>query len=94
MSEVNFLSEVKTRLGITGNYQDGTISGYILDVKEFLKDSGIPNSVVESTASLGVIARGVADVWNYGSGDGKFSEMFYQRAIQLALKGEEIPPNE
>lgn len=83
MSEVNILSEVKTRLGITGTYQDGLLNGYIDDVKAFLKDAGVPTDVIESNASFGVIARGVSDTWNYGSGDGEYSKMFFQRAEQL-----------
>lgn len=88
MAEVNLLSEVKIRLGITGTYQDTAVQGFIEDVKEFLLDAGVPEDVIESNASVGVIARGVADTWNYGSGDGEFSEMFFQRAEQLRHKAE------
>lgn len=83
MTEVNMLSEVKTRLGITGTFQDAALQGFIDDVKNFLMDAGVPEDVISSRASVGVIARGVADTWNYGSGDGEFSQMFCQRAEQL-----------
>ena len=88
MAEVNMLSEVKTRLGITGTFQDAALQGFIDDVKNFLVDAGVPADVISSDASVGVIARGVADTWNYGSGDGEFSEMFFQRAEQLRHKAE------
>ena len=77
------LASVKKSLGITGNYQDGTLQEYIDEVVAFLNDAGVP------TASMtnGIIARGVADLWNYGAGEGKLSSYFMIRATQLALKG-------
>lgn len=76
------LDDVKICLGITGTYQDATISGYITEVKAFLVDSGVKPSNI----TTGVVVRGVSDLWNYGSGEGKFSEYFLQRAAQLAYK--------
>ena len=76
------LEPVKTLLGITGNYQDDTINEYIIEVKDFLVDAGVPEQYI----CAGVIARGVSDLWNYGAGDGKLSEYFMQRATQLSYK--------
>nr|DAF30951.1 MAG TPA: tail connector protein [Caudoviricetes sp.] len=76
------LEKVKSNLGITGTYQDATIQGYIDEVKEFLKDGG----VLEANITDGIVTRGVADLWNYGSGGTGFSPYFIQRASQLALK--------
>ncbi len=80
------LEEVKKRLGITGDYQDDTIQGYIDDVKQFLLDGGVNKDVVNASSTVGVIARGVSDLWNYGSGGTSFSPYFLQRAIQLSSK--------
>ena len=80
------LEEVKKRLGITGDYQDDTIQGYIEDVKQFLLDGGVNKEVVNASSTVGVIARGVSDLWNYGSGGTSFSPYFLQRAIQLSGK--------
>lgn len=77
------LDSVKSALGVTGNYQDETLQSYIDEVKAFLKDAGVS----EANMTSGVIARGVADLWNYGAGEGKFSSYFIMRASQLALKG-------
>jgi len=77
------LDDVKNALGVTGNYQDQTIQSYIDEVQAFLKDAGVPIALQSS----GVIARGVADLWNYGAGEGKLSSYFIMRASQLALKG-------
>ena len=75
------LSKVKSALGITGAYLDGTIGEYIAEVMDFLKDAGIR----EDKITAGIVARGVADLWNYGS-NGKLSEYFMQRATQLSYK--------
>lgn len=83
MTDAELLNEVKIRLGITGDFHDNLMSGYIADVKNFLKDAGVPNETLTSEASVGVITRGVSDSWNFGAGDGEFSKMFYQRAEQL-----------
>lgn len=76
------LANVKTALGITGNYQDGTLQIYFDEVVAFLVGAG----VAEAHITDGIVARGVADLWNYGAGEGKLSEYFMQRATQLAYK--------
>ena len=76
------LDDVKKALGITGNYQDLTLQGYIDEVVSFLKDAG----VLEKNITSGIVARGVADLWNYGGGEGKLSPYFLQRATQLSYK--------
>lgn len=76
------LADVKNSLGITGDYQDATVQQWITETVAFLKDAGVP----ESSITSGLVARGVADLWNYGAGDGKLSSYFMIRASQLALK--------
>lgn len=86
MADNTLLDKVKKTLGITGNYQDDTLTAYIDEVKEYMIDAGVPSTVVESDKSAGVIARGVTDLWNYNGGAGKLSEYFYQRVVQLTYK--------
>lgn len=83
---MELLQEIKNRLSITGDFHNDLLTGYANDTKEYLLSAGVKKEVVESAKSIGVIARGVADLWNFGSGDGKFSEVFYQRAIQLTFE--------
>lgn len=78
------LEIVKNMLGVTGTYQNATIQAYIDEVKQFMLDGGVDENIVNSQSSAGVIARGVADLWNYGSGQGKFSRYFMQRVVQLS----------
>ena len=77
------LEKIKTALGITGSYLDGTIRIYIDEVNHYLVDAGMPTEKVNTDETIGIVARGVADLWNYGAGDGKLSTYFMQRAIQL-----------
>lgn len=83
---MTILESVKTGLGITGDYQDGILNLYIDEVKYYLIDAGVKPATVESPVAVGLIIRGVADLWNYGAGEGKLSEYFLQRAIQLKIK--------
>lgn len=75
------LDKVKKALGITGDYQNDTLTEYINEVKAYIKDAGVPDAIINSDMSAGVISRGVSDLWNYGTG--KLSEYFYQRVSQL-----------
>lgn len=77
------LTDVKTALGITGEYQDLTIQAYIDEVEGFLIDAGVSADKITN----GVVARGVSDLWNYGEGGGTLSPYFFQRATQLTYKG-------
>lgn len=86
MTEAELLSLVKDRIGVTGVYQDNAIKGYIKDVKDFMLDAGVPKSIVNSDASVGVISRGVNDLWKLESGTVDFSNYFKMRVIQLAAK--------
>lgn len=89
MTDAELLTKVKTGLGITGDFQNDTLQIYIDEVKEFLKSAGVKAGVIASPASVGCILKGVTDLWDYGSGNGRLSEYFKQRAIQLALKQEQ-----
>lgn len=94
MTTTELLNKVKSNLGITGTYQDTTIQGWIDEVKQYLLEGGVDESIVNSQISAGVISRGVADLWNYGSGDGTLSNYFFQRATQLSLKSNGETPEE
>lgn len=80
------LAKVKTALGITGEYQDATLQIYLDEVLAYLRDAGVPDEVLASDVATGIIVRGVADLWNYGSGGTQLSPYFMQRAIQLAVR--------
>ena len=81
MVDSTLLSNVKSALGITGEYQDATLSVYIEEVVDYMRSAGVPEALVGRSA--GVIARGVTDLWNYNTNGGKLSDYFYQRVSQL-----------
>lgn len=92
MTENELLAKIKIRFGIFNEYQDEILKAYIEDVKAYMISAGVKQEVVDSEISVGCIMRGVADLWNFGSGSVKFSDYFYQRVIQLSMseiKGEE-----
>lgn len=83
MADAAILAGVKAALGVTSDFMDTTISIYIDDVTDYMSGAGVPDSVI--AASVGVIARGVNDLWTASSGDAKYSPYFYDRVSQLAL---------
>ena len=88
---MNLLSEIKSRLAITGNYHDELLTAYADDVKEYLLSAGVKKEVVESKKAVGCIAKGVSDLWERET----FSDLFRQRAIQLTFEGvDDVQPTE
>lgn len=82
MTDSLMLAGVKKALGIEGDYQDGTLTQHINEVVSFLTDAGVKKEQI----TVGVVARGVSDLWSYGTNDGKLSSYFMQRAAQLSYK--------
>ena len=76
------LEEVKNAIGMTGTDTDATVQVWFDETIAFLQEAGVK----ESDITVGIVARGVLDLWNLGAGDGRLSEYFKQRASQLALK--------
>lgn len=87
MTDTELLTEVKKRIGVTGDYQDDTLMGHIQDVRDFMLDAGVSEKTLSSDQIVGAVTRGVSDLWDYGSGNGEFSPYFFQRVTQLAYKG-------
>lgn len=83
----DMLSSVKNALNITGTYQDSALQMYIDEVNEYMLAAGVPSAMIGTKTTAGTVARGVSDLWNYGTGAGKLSEYFYERVIQLSSGG-------
>lgn len=77
------LIKVKNGLGITGDFQDNTLQIYIDEVKDFMHKAGVSDAIINSNSSVGVITRGVSDLWDYGSGSTGLSPYFKERVVQL-----------
>lgn len=83
MTDDEILQEVKKRLAITDTYHDDLLASFIQDTKDYLISVGITDEILTDKKALGILARGVVDLWNNKPSDGEFSKVFYQRAIQL-----------
>lgn len=92
MADTTLLTKIKNGLGITGDFQDATLTVYVDEVKAFMKSAGVSQAVIDSEVSVGCIMRGVADLWNYGSGNASLSDYFKMRLIQL--KAITVEPND
>lgn len=86
MTDSEILEAVKERKSITGNFQDGALSGYIADAIEILIDAGVSESIIRSTASLGCLTSCVTDMWDNVGGGADFSPLTHKRIAQLVCK--------
>lgn len=84
MADAEILTAVKAALGVTGTFTDNTISIYIDDVIDYMSGAGVSQGII--SASPGVIARGVSDLWDNDGGNVKFSPAFHERVAQLVLR--------
>ena len=85
MTDAQILTTVKQMLFGTdaGTFRDDLLTAYINEVKDFMRNAGVKESVISSDSAVGIIAIGVSDLWNYQAGGVKLSEYFTQRVIQL-----------
>lgn len=80
------ITKIKQGLGIAEGIPDATIELWLNEVKDFMKNAGVPDSVINKNTTVGLLARGVSDIWNYGDGEKTgFSTVFMQRVSQLSL---------
>ena len=89
LTDTELLAKVKAGLGIAGDYQDETLKVHIDEVKAFMLDAGVPETVVNSTVSVGAILCGVDDLWSHDSGNKKLSNYFKERVAQLSIQKKE-----
>lgn len=83
MDDKELLQKIKIAIGETSDYQDGVLEIYIEEVKQYMLEAGVSEEKVNSSKSIGTIARGVMDLWDYGSGATNLSPYFKERVIQL-----------
>ena len=79
MTATEQLTRVKESLSITGNHLDKALTVWLEDVKYYMADAGVKDSVINSEKAVGAICRGVSDLWTAG----QLSQYFYQRVGQL-----------
>lgn len=86
MTDAELLSKVKIGMFGTdqGAWRDAVLLGHIAEVKDYMLEAGVPESILNSEKAVGCITIGVSDLWNYTSGGVRLSEYFDRRVIQLA----------
>lgn len=70
----------------SGKYLDGTVVVWIDEVERYLIDAGVSKERIINGEANGLISLGVNDIWNSGAGDGRLSDYFNKRMIQMATK--------
>lgn len=86
--EYQYIEKIKEAIGITGNYQDGTLKIYIGEIIEEMVDSGVSREVAMSEKAIGAVAIGVNDIWTNTSGKVAHSPYFRERCIKLSYEKE------
>ena len=85
MTTLEVLEKMKTALMITSSAFDQVLSIHIENVKNYMINAGVKESVVNSEKSIGAILRGVSDLWNNDSGKVDFSPYFRDQVVQLSF---------
>ena len=85
MTETEILEKIKSALMITSSAFDEVLLIHIDNVKNYMINAGVKESVVNSTKSIGAIFRGVSDLWNNDSGKVDFSPYFRDQVVQLTF---------
>lgn len=83
--EYEFTDEILKMIGAP-SYQRETIEGFIEEVIYDMVDSGVKIEVALSRKAKGTVFRGVSDLWNYSSGNVKYSPYFIERVTKLAYE--------
>ncbi len=81
MTERELLERVKVMTNYTTEYHDEFLSGWIIEAKSILANSGISDEAIDSNCSVGVIAQIITDIVDNGG----LSDMTKYRISQLAL---------
>ena len=85
MTAADIKTQVKAALCITGTGMDASIQIYIDEVLDFIRAAGFKGEI--TSATVGVVACGVKDLFNNESGSNRFSDYFCMRVTQLCASG-------
>ena len=75
------LEKIKAMTNYTSDYHNEFLSGWIIEAKNILANSGVDDFAIERDCSVGVIAQIITDIVDNGG----LSEMTNKRIAQLAL---------
>lgn len=85
LTKENLYIKTREAMGIYVTYQDDQLKPRFMTVYQYLKNAGISDATLLSEDTIGLLATGVSDLWNYGAGGTTFSPFFYDAAENLRL---------
>lgn len=88
MSFDEIVTKVIKIMGLT-EYHRETVETFVLDGIDNLRCSGVKDSIIYSKRCIGLLTQYTTDNWNYNPGQGRISESFEKRVIQLTLAGDD-----
>lgn len=83
MTNAELLTRVKNGMLISGTSFDDALTMHIDEVKSYLANAGISNETIESQKAVGIITRGVADLFTNETPT--LSNYFHERVAQMVL---------
>lgn len=90
MTEPQLLEMVKASLGMVGDFNDKPLMQNIKAVKNYLRNGGVSDDVLQSDAATSTIVIGVTDLFNLQSGEIKFSPAFFMLTTQLEAVSKDV----
>ena len=86
MGNEEILKEVKDLLMISDDSVDRPLMLRMLAVRDYMKNAGVSEAVLQSYSGVLALSIGVNDTWNAPPGEAKFSPGFLNMATQLQAK--------
>ena len=83
MTSAELLTRVKNGMMITGTSFDDALNLHIDEVKFYLANAGISQETIDSEKAVGIITRGVADLFTNETPT--LSNYFHERVAQMVL---------
>lgn len=83
MTNTELLTRVKNGMLISGTSFDDALTMHIEEVKFYLADAGISKETIDSEKSVGIITRGVSDLFTNETPT--LSNYFHERVAQMVL---------
>lgn len=84
----DIVTKVIKIMGLT-EYHRETVETYVIDGIDYLSCSGVSDSIIYSKRCIGLLTQYTTDNWNYNPGQGRISQSFERRVIQLTLSGDD-----
>lgn len=85
LSKEQLLARVKNARGITGDYMDARLEGYIEDAQNYMQGGGVRDSLLLDTRAAGAIVRYVSAMLD----EEPVPDFVDKRIAQLELEPEE-----